>query len=329
MKSAFGDSYFAQKREGSDWLRQARSFHDRLQPLLAALNLDVARQINQVVATKRSKVHSFLRSTSQLGKGDKGGIRTVVEVSDYLPPPVLAILQDLPEALIWVLLHRYQLADTERGLASIIDDYNVIAGSGRFALHSETVLEGLIGAQSFVRALTHTAVERVENIVQDIIRLPGDILGAYFFNEGRIELYWVPIWLVAGHLKVAPEDLATVVLVHEMGHLYSHKGHDAANGVWETRDFSRCDMHIVEGVAQFYTETFCMQLAKDGDDRCLEAFRRLKDKQPSCYSAHDNWAVGHEMRAEIIRQAIVAARSLSILDLVEFEKRIQMYRDSV
>jgi hypothetical protein len=329
MSSIFGSGYFGQDRNDSAWHQSAASFQSRLQPLLSALNLDVRHRVEQIVATKRTKVHAFLRSTSQLGKGESGGIRANVHVSDYMPPPVLDIVMNLPDALLWVLLHRYELRATENGLGAILDGYDLITGPDGFRPQSDLDRDDLAKAKSFIGDLNRVAVKRAEKIVEDIVHLEGDVLGAYFFRESRIELYWVPIWLVAGHLGISPDDLATVVLVHEMGHLYSHRGQDAANGDWNTNDLANCDDHIVEGVAQFYTEAFCKQLAKDGDDRQLNAFMALKAKQRPQYSAHDSWATGHPKRAEIVRQALVAARTLSIRDLAEFEDRVRGYEFAI
>jgi hypothetical protein len=329
MTSVFGNAFYSEDPSKSAWHQGARDFQHRLEPLLSALNLDVRHRVEQVVETKRSKIHAFLRSISQLGRGESGGIRANIYVSDYMPKPVLDIVMDLPDALLWVLLNRTQLQNTEKGLGSILRDYDLITGPGGFRPQSELGREDLETARSFIDSLNKVAVRRAEQIVEDIICLNGDFLGAYFYRQNRIELYWVPIWLVASHLGVAADDLAAVVLVHEMGHLYSHKGQDASHGDWNTDDFEKCDDRIVEGIAQFYTEAYCKEVAGDGDHRQLTAFQALKAKQPPQYSAHETWAPNHRKRAEIVRQALVTARTLSIGDLPEFQDRLRGYENAV
>lgn len=329
MGRAFGAEFFSDQAAKPAWMGDADLFNRRLKPLLAALNLDVRRRVESVVDTRKMKVHSALRSMTQLGKGDSAGIRVNIRVSDYVPPPILTLLEDLPESLIWVLLHRYQLAGTAKGLRALIDDYDLVTGPKGFEPPQDLGRDDLQNAESFLHLLNSTAVQRAEEIVRSIVSYDGDVLGAYFFRRGCIELYWVPIWLVAGHLGVAPDDLAHVVLVHEMAHLYTHVGQDASNGSWEVEDFANCSVHVVEGLAQFYTETYCMQANDDGNERLLAAFHHLMDEQAPPYRAHLDWAPTHRKRAEIIRQALVEIRTLRIGGLPDFEQRIRRNQSQV
>lgn len=329
MARVFGEAFFGDHTAKPDWHYGAADFHRRLAPLLDALELDVQQRVEMVVKSKRARIHTGLRALTQLGKGDSTGIRVNIEVSDYMPPPVLDLLSELPDALLWVLLHRNQIADTVRGLTSIMGNYSQITKADGFQPPEGIGRREVWGTAAFLEALNSTSVRKAEEIVQKIVSLDSDFLGAYFFQRGHIELYWIPIWLVAGQLRVSPEDLAIVVLIHEMAHLYTHVGQDADHECWDTDGFGRSDVEIVEGLAQFYTETLCTQMAKDGDDRPLVAFYRLMDLQPSQYRAHLDWAPNHPKRAEIIRHSLVEIRSLQLHNYSQFRDRIYKNTDGL
>jgi hypothetical protein len=61
------------------------------------------------------------------------------------------------------------------------------------------------------------------------------------------------IGITARALGVSPDALTIVVLAHELAHAYAHLGRDIDNERWETEQFAKSDIDIVEGLAQFYT----------------------------------------------------------------------------
>src|SRR5262249_43869206 len=99
-------------------------------------------------------------------------------------------------------------------------------------------------------ALQQIAIaEKVRNQIKEINE---DILGAYFYpvdQNKRIELYWIPIAMVAAMLDVRIEDLALVVLAHELAHGYTHLGRDIEGALWDDLAFQETDLQIKEGLA--------------------------------------------------------------------------------
>jgi hypothetical protein len=85
-------------------------------------------------------------------------------------------------------------------------------------------------------------------------------LGAYFFRVPEVHLYWMVIGLVAGVLGISVESLTVVVAAHELAHAYTHLGRDIDGKRWDTEEFARADLNIVEGIAQFYTEVVSRKL---------------------------------------------------------------------
>jgi hypothetical protein len=269
-------------------------------------------------------VHHRLRAVTQLGKGDGSGMRVVIETSDKVPPPALERLSQVPDALLWVLLHRSLLAQTRQGLELAAGNHDLLVSLAPSPRHApKPFLHGLSGSLHFLNSVDSVAKDRCDIEISSILDSPRDTLGAYFFRRGRIELYWFVIWLIANELKVAVEDLTLVVLVHEMAHLYTHEGQDADGHSWETTAFAETDLHILEGLAQYYTEQVLEGIAKDFTARPLEAFHRLLPRQSEPYRCFRRWAPGHAKRSEVVRQAIVQTRTDQNKDIRQFEKLIR------
>ncbi|GMQ31605.1 hypothetical protein [Algoriphagus confluentis] len=81
-----------------------------------------------------------------------------------------------------------------------------------------------------------------------------DVLGAYYFKDSRIELYYVPLIIFSQIHRISLEHLIVVVLAHELAHAYHHIGFDTDGYQWD--EMSKTDSNIVEGLAQYYTSLF-------------------------------------------------------------------------
>jgi hypothetical protein len=146
-----------------------------------------------------------------------------------------------------------------------------------------------------------------------------DILGAYFFRVPEVHLYWMVIGLVAGVLGISIESLTVVVATHELAHAYSHLGRDIDGQRWETEDFARADLNIVEGIAQFYTEVVSCKL-EARNPAVLPAYARLVMIQEGPYKVHQEWTKrksGQQdtplpQAGEIVRATLVRCRSRGV-----------------
>jgi hypothetical protein len=165
----------------------------------------------------------------------------------------------------------------------------------------------------------------LENIdffkLSDVIReIREDVFGAYFFNVPVIQIYWMPIGLFAAILDVSIEDFSFVVLAHELAHAYTHVGLDIDGVQWETKEFARADKMIVEGLAQFYTESICNKYATR-QPGILKAFNKLLEKQSEPYTDFRNW--GKQHASEIVRFSMIAARSNNIREYQNFKNEMK------
>jgi hypothetical protein len=104
--------------------------------------------------------------------------------------------------------------------------------------------------------------KQVEQLDEKLRQIDRDILGAYFFHRAEIQLYWMAIGFFAPLIGVPIEDLTIVVLAHELGHAYTHLGGDVDGTCWDTDAFAATNVHVVEGLAQSYTERVVNGLKK-------------------------------------------------------------------
>src|SRR5271169_4975095 len=89
-------------------------------------------------------------------------------------------------------------------------------------------------------------------------------------------------------MGVAIEDLTVVVLTHELAHAYTHLGRDIDGARWGDEEFDKSALEVREGLAQFYTEVICEQLAPRTPG-FLAAFQALLSLQSPPYLVHRAW----------------------------------------
>ena len=139
-----------------------------------------------------------------------------------------------------------------------------------------------------------------------------DVLGAYFYEIPRIELYWIPIVLMAETIRASIEDVTIMVLIHELAHAYTHVGMDIGGRSWDTPAFAGSDRAVLEGLAQYYTCVFLTGI-KDDQPNAIEAFNQLLRTQSPEYQTHKVWMEGDAVaQSEAIRLALLDARLQSV-----------------
>lgn len=156
-----------------------------------------------------------------------------------------------------------------------------------------------------------------EKVCQQIKGIHEDILGVYRISPGlasTVELYWLPIAMVAAMLDVAIEDLTVVVLIHELAHGYTHMGRDIDGTSWEEVAFRDSALEVVEGLAQFYTEVISERLASRTPS-LHAAYLALLSLQSGPYLEHQEWLKEDKrQRGETVHFTLIAARSQGRID---------------
>jgi hypothetical protein len=153
-------------------------------------------------------------------------------------------------------------------------------------------------------------------IIEDIKRITADYLGCYFYPRNGpswIEIYWMPIALIAAMINVRMEDLAVVTLTHELGHGYTHLGRDIDGASWDTAGFAHSDAEVKEGLAQFYTEVITQKVATR-QPGAYEAYEKFLALQSGPYLAHRGWLKDQpQQRSETVRFALIASRTKGVV----------------
>ncbi len=155
-----------------------------------------------------------------------------------------------------------------------------------------------------------------------LTQIEEDTLGAYFFKKQRIEIYWVAIGIYAAQLDVSVEGLTLVTLAHELAHAYTHLGKDIDGVEWSTEAFANSDLHIIEGMAQFYTRAICRKL-ESRMPAALQAFDTLLEHQADEYTHFQAWAEKNKHQGEVVRFSMIQCRSNAIRDYDSFLNILQ------
>jgi hypothetical protein len=228
-----------------------------------------------------------------------------VRVVDGFSWPLRTTIIDNP-TLISLYLDLKLFKSSTHGLSKLKSHYAFLQSwppvSGKLAY-----IEALNQSQDTMNSLI-SALERLKPF-ESIYQIEEDFLGAYFFWKPCIELYWMPIGIVAAGLEISPEALTKVVAIHELAHAYTHLGFDTDGHNWNTDAFSFTTTYVIEGLAQFYTEAVCRRL-ESRHPEILEAFEKFLNKQSGPYRAHLDWAKDVETRNEIIRNSMIQCRSV-------------------
>ena len=116
------------------------------------------------------------------------------------------------------------------------------------------------------------------------------------------------------------EDLALVVLTHELAHAYTQLGANIEGRRWPAYAFSRAETALKEGLAQYYTDRVLRKLESRFPD-APKVFTTLLDNQPAAYHTHIDWV--NENSPEAIRRAMIEVRRWKEGTLANFNDRLQ------
>ena len=281
------------------------SLESRLKKLLETYNPQAREKVQRAFKQWNLIARDYLRTETGLRLTVGEDAQAVpVRIQDGMPLSLAQILEDFEEYLELLLI----LPQFEAGAA----------GTAQFERHYARITSlGLHGNAAATREEVARAREFADNVVarlkevellKKLTEINEDVLGAYFFHEKRIDLYWMPIALFASLLGVRVEALTVVVTAHELAHAYSHLGRDIDGLRWDTAKFEKAEAGIVEGLAQFYTSIVCQKLELRYP-AALEAYEKLLERQGGAYVVHKGWAAQHPSRGEVVRISMIKCRT--------------------
>ena len=168
--------------------------------------------------------------------------------------------------------------------------------------------------------------------LKKVLAVREDFLGVYEYdardlfaderavNRATVRLYWGVIGLVAEWLGCGIEDLAIVVLAHELAHAYTQLGADIEGRRWAAPSFAKAETALKEGLAQYYTDRVLRRLERRYGG-ALKIFLDLLPGQPDPYRAHEPW-VDHAS-PEAVRRAMLEVRRWNEGKLADFNRRLE------
>lgn len=169
--------------------------------------------------------------------------------------------------------------------------------------------------------------------LKTVLAVSEDFLGIYEYdarslfadehavNRATIRLYWGVIGLVSEWLGCDVEDLAVVVLTHELAHAYTQLGADIEGRRWAATSFAAAETALKEGLAQYYTDRVLRRLERRYSG-ALKVFLALLPGQPAAYRSHEPWV--RDSLPEAVRRAMLEVRRWKEGYLADFNRRLAM-----
>ncbi len=262
---------------------------------------------------------------------DPSGAQVPVEVSPGHPGVLKGI--EFPDDFERImLLGRYrarleQARDGASGLLKLRDELLRLPEPEKWTSATTADLQSV---QHWAAALLTTLDQH--DPLKRILSVNEDILGVYEYdardmlaeertvNRATVRLYWGVIGLVSEWLGCEVEDLATVVLTHELAHAYTQLGADIEGRRWPAPLFARAETSLKEGLAQYYTERVLRRLDHRAGS-ALGVFHAMLPKQSDAYRAHEPWL--KQFSPEAVRRAMLEVRRWREGRLEDFNKRLQ------
>lgn len=282
---------------------------------------DAEKRVHRAVIQFNAIVREHIRSETGLRLSDEKGRGSVpVRVVDGFPNKVARLIDQHQDRTLWrLILALPKLGGVVEGLGLLIsnwEEYEQWLKLPPVASGSKPALE-----QSVEVAKAFQGLAATKNVFEQLKQIDEDILGAYRFDwqKGpRVEVYWMAHALFAGAFGLRIEDLTVVTLAHELSHAYTHIGRDIDGKTWAEPGFAKSELHVVEGLAQFYTASVTQRLASRAPGT-FEAYKRLLENQSEPYRAHQQWLKDSpDQRGETVRFAMLRARGKGIVSQAEW-----------
>lgn len=305
-----------------------------LQQLLQEIPDDTREQVDRTRKRINAEVREAIKRETglALNRKDIGQSRTNISVPVVLVPGIPEALQDIEyeddyDLLLKISPFRRDLEAVRDSLENIKPLLKILETDN----HCEDSLKDKNDHVELTRSLISKLLKKFnekEEPVKKILGVNKDVLGAYIYSpmrtsfpQGRIELYWGVIGVVAGMLRINVEPLTAVVLIHEISHAYTHLGADIDGERWESDDFAKSERALKEGLAQYYTCLIRSQIDNKVTGTSI-AFEKLLEHQPTDYHSHKMQMI-EDSKVEDIRLALLDVRRKGISTLGDFRKTLE------
>ncbi len=310
----------------------------RLTDLIARVPPEVEKRVRHVRDQTRSTLQDALRAECRLllrtpaeTEANQPGAQVPVEVAPGHP----AILEDItfPDDFERILLlGKYrpfleQAVSGVKGLIQLRRELMTRPDPDKWVTATEPELHSTLGwATNLVQLLNQ------HDPLKIILAVEEDCLGVYHYdasdflaeetsvNKASIRLYWGVIGVVSQWMGCSVEDLAVVVLVHELAHAYTQLGADIQGWRWPAPAFATSETTVKEGLAQYYTDRVLRRLGRRYPG-ALKAYEDMLPGQPPAYRTHLPWVKDYS--PEAVRLAMLEVRRWKEGKLEDFNRRLR------
>jgi hypothetical protein len=306
-----------------------------LEQLIERVSPDVESRVRQTRDKARPFLQEALRSecrlvmrTAQESEENRAGAQVPIEVVPGYPAILKAV--QFPDEFQHILLltrHRASLEQAGEGVSGLIQlrkELLRLPDSEKWVKATESELTATLRWATELLDL----IERYDPVSR-VLAVHDDILGIYEYqatnsddkavNRATIRLYWGVIGLVSDWMGLSVEDLTIVVLAHELAHAYTQLGADIEGRRWPSRQFSRAEKALKEGLAQYYTDRVLTRLDRRYGG-AFKAYEALLAKQPEEYRTHIPWI--EHCSPEAVRRAMIEVRRWDEGTIAQFEGRL-------
>lgn len=281
-----------------------------IRPLLTP---DAEDRVKRLVKHANLAVRDQIRSETGLRMVDQDGATrsgAPVSVVDGFSPAFAGLVAANPDPVLWALVSgQSQLGRLVDGLNFLLDLWPRLASWVHLPEALNDAEPALARTREVADELQQVAIAL--KLIEKMKTINEDILGCYRVQNDRshVEIYWMPIAIVASMLELHIEDVTLVILAHELAHAYTHLGRDIDGKEWDRGGFFDSDKAVTEGLAQFYAMAVSSRLWQRYP-LARAAFDKLLTLQSGPYLAHEEWAKHYGGNgSETVRFAMLVARS--------------------
>ena len=283
----------------------------------------VARTVKQL----NGAIRDHIRAETGLRLSDSQTRSAIpVRVTEGFPAKLAGLIGHYDDPVLWRLIAAQpRLGGIVEGLQFLLVGWPAFEQWPALPSVAQGSQPALERARDVTLALQQIAVSK--QVKEELKAIHEDILGAYRFPTGLsplgpspwVEIYWMPMALIAAMLDVRIEDLTVVTLAHELAHGYTHLGRDIDGLCWEDGGFAQSELGVVEGLAQFYTDTVTGRMMARTPG-AHHAYLKLLELQSGPYRVHENWVKDAvAQRGETVRFVMLAARNRGAVKYTEWE----------
>lgn len=291
--------------------QELKELQDRVAKVIKPLiPSDAADRVERAVKQWNQLAREHIRNETGLRLSEGEGRSAIpVRVADGFPISLAELIDSYQDPLVWVItLGQPRFGGAVSGLGFLLEQWAALENWPKLPVEAKGARPALERSLEVAQILQNLAI--ADDARERIRKIDEDILGVYRFGRGSpvIELYWLPIAMMSAMLDVRIEDLALVVMVHELAHGYTHLGRDIDGMQWSQIGFANSAIAVVEGLAQFYTAVVTEKLSQRAP-AAHDAYKKLLKMQSGPYLAHLEWIKSDRHRSgEAVRYALVARR---------------------